>query len=268
MGIHPNVVVVGCGGTGGFVAEGLCRILARTEMSLVLVDYKTVRPHNLRRQHFYDEDLGKFKSKVMAERLTRHFGRTIGYCTLPYRSRMIDSEFGENMATLVDHGIIIGCVDGPEGRRAIADNFMPGNWWIDAGNSYSSGQVLIGNASQKDFLKGSFNNLENIVSWLPLPSMQIPSLLAPPSVPQAARQDCDEAIDNFDQSSVINLAMATLVLEFFEQLIGGTLMNSGAYIDLSAMTLIRVPAEPETIARMCGLEVDTLLKYPLLQENK
>jgi len=34
---QKGVVVVGCGGTGGFVVEGLCRLLPR-DYTLVLID--------------------------------------------------------------------------------------------------------------------------------------------------------------------------------------------------------------------------------------
>ena len=53
---QKGVVVVGCGGTGGFVAEGLCRLLPR-DYTLVLIDGDLVEPANLQRQNFYTEDL-------------------------------------------------------------------------------------------------------------------------------------------------------------------------------------------------------------------
>jgi len=66
--LENGIVVVGCGGTGGFVAEGLCRLLPKEE-TLLLVDHDRVEPHNLRRQNFFDGDVGKFKSQALAERL-------------------------------------------------------------------------------------------------------------------------------------------------------------------------------------------------------
>ena len=60
----PWITVVGCGGTGGFVAEGLCRLFQGREATIVLVDHDRVEPHNLLRQNFYAEDVGKFKSQA------------------------------------------------------------------------------------------------------------------------------------------------------------------------------------------------------------
>ncbi|MDP2659595.1 MAG: ThiF family adenylyltransferase, partial [Dehalococcoidia bacterium] len=54
---RPPTVVVGCGGTGGFVAEGLCRLLPK-EQNILLVDHDRVEPHNLRRQAFFSGDVG------------------------------------------------------------------------------------------------------------------------------------------------------------------------------------------------------------------
>ena len=45
--------MVGTGGTGGFVAEGLCRLFQGREATIVLVDHDRVEPHNLLRQNFY-----------------------------------------------------------------------------------------------------------------------------------------------------------------------------------------------------------------------
>ena len=54
----PWITVVGCGGTGGFVAEGLCRLFQGRKATIVLVDHDRVEPHNLLRQNFYAEDVG------------------------------------------------------------------------------------------------------------------------------------------------------------------------------------------------------------------
>ena len=58
-----HVVVVGCGGTGGFVAEGLCRLLP-AGIPLVLIDPDRVEERNLRRQNFFREELDTLKAKL------------------------------------------------------------------------------------------------------------------------------------------------------------------------------------------------------------
>ncbi len=254
-----KILVVGCGGTGGYVAEGLCRLLAGSQVPLVLIDHDRVEPHNLLRQHFYAGDVGKFKSQALAERLSRQFGRRIGYSVYPYDNELIGEEWGGGLVKPVAQGIIIGCVDNAEARRSIAKHFNYGNWWVDAGNGHSSGQVLIGNAKNMEELQWSFNEEAQEVERLPLPTMQLPSLLAPAPMPVTNPRDCAEAVAAEEQSPVINQAMAMLVLQFMYRLLNKKLTWMGAYIDLEAGTLQTVPAEPETVARMCGVKVDTLV---------
>ena len=80
---NPWITVVGCGGTGGFVAEGLCRLFQGREATIVLVDHDRVEPHNLLRQNFYPEDVGKFKSQALADRLARAYWRPRRLLGLP-----------------------------------------------------------------------------------------------------------------------------------------------------------------------------------------
>ncbi|MBA7575827.1 hypothetical protein ES708_17663 [subsurface metagenome] len=53
--------------------------------------------------------------------------------------------------------------------------------------------------------------------------------------------------------------MATLVLDFMYRLLKGTLTWMGTYINMDAGTLQTVPAEPVTVARMCGVKVENLM---------
>lgn len=253
----PKIIVVGCGGTGGFVAEGLCRLLANNDMDILLVDYDRVEPHNLRRQNFFAGDVGKFKSQALAERLARQFCRPIGYSVFPYDRGLINEATGIGMRIV--RGIIIGCVDRASARQSIVDRLEWGDWWLDAGNGLQSGQVLIGNTKNIDGLEESFEESGHTVGSLPVPSLQVPSLLNEPTKPETPDLDCAEAVEEEGQSPIINQAMATLVLEFMYRLLSDRLTWMGAYIDLEAGTLTTVPAEPVTVARMFGVKVDTLM---------
>lgn len=259
MGNNSSIIVVGCGGTGGFVAEGLCRLLGNNDKPLLLVDHDRVETHNLYRQNFFAGDVGKFKSQALAERLSRLYGRQIGYSVYPYDRELVGEMFGGVMYRRAIQGIIIGCVDNVAARRNIANTLDWGNWWLDSGNGHHSGQVLIGNARNVESLKASFNEREQTVRRLPIPTLQLPSLLAPVTEPAREQRDCAEAVEAEDQSPTINQAMATLVLEFMYRLLKGKLSYMGAYLDLEAGSLNYVPAEPETVARICGVKVDTLV---------
>jgi len=259
MAQNSGISVVGCGGTGSFVAEGLCRLLINEDITLTLIDPDRVEPHNLLRQQFFSGDVDKFKSQVLAERLAVQYRRPIAYSVYPYTKDMAYEDLGGGMLAQRVQGIIIGCVDNVTARRSIAESTTGiGNWWLDAGNGYSSGQVLIGNAPGPLYLENAFDEERQEAVALPVPSLQLPSLLVPPTV-VVEDKDCAEAVEDEEQSPVINQVMATLVLEFMNRLLRGTLTWMGAYIDMEAGTLQTVPAEPVIVARMLGVGVDTLL---------
>jgi tRNA A37 threonylcarbamoyladenosine dehydratase len=50
--LDAAIVLVGCGGTGGFFAEALARLLVGRRAALFLVDPDRVGPENLGRQAF------------------------------------------------------------------------------------------------------------------------------------------------------------------------------------------------------------------------
>jgi hypothetical protein len=172
---------------------------------------------------------------------------------------LVYEQYGGGLYRPAVQGIVIGCVDNAQARRAIGETLKSSNWWLDAGNGLASGQVLLGNARDTQSLEGSFNEESREVIRLPIPTWQLPGLLAPPTRKKPDNRDCAEAVASEEQGPVINQAMATLVLEFVHRMLKGTLTWMGAYLDLEAGTLQTVPAEPETVARMCGVKVDTLI---------
>ena len=224
-----TVTVVGCGGTGGFAAESLCRLLP-WHANLVLVDHDRVEERNLLRQNFYCEDLGQLKSETLAHRLAKKFDRQVGYSTLPVA-----------MTQLAFPGLVIGCVDNGLARRDIARavNGMihDWSWWVDAGNGENYGQVLIGNTN----VAAHCFLTKDIYCGLPLPTIQKPELLnqAPTT------RGCVEVAE--EQGPTINLTMAAVVVEVVRQLIAGTCPWVQLYLDMQAGTLVPVLATPEII---------------------
>ena len=241
---HFTVIVVGCGGTGAFVAEGLCRLLP-PRADLVLIDHDRVEERNLTRQNFTREDLGQFKSEALAGRLTRKYRLPIAYSTLAL-----------GMVEIRRPGLIIGCVDNGLARRQIAERVKEGSlawvggysrslprelqsgprlvtslWWVDSGNGENYGQIIIGNADEAIFDK-------DICYGLPLPTLQRLELLR--EVPP--QRDC---ADIPEQGPTINQIMAALVVEVVRRLIEGTCPWVQLYLDLEVGTLVSVLATSE-----------------------
>ena len=197
---NPWITVVGCGGTGGFVAEGLCRLFQGRKATIVLVDHDRVEPHNLLRQNFYAEDVGRFKSQALADRLARAYRRPVGYSVYPFRDEDTRPN-GQRYPGLPAYGdsLIIGCADNAAARRAMAE-CLPGDprrWLIDAGNDTNWGQVLVGNVAEPVTLEEPPFTGETC-HLAPAPTLQRPDLLTavstrPPDV------DCAAALDLTDQ---------------------------------------------------------------------
>ncbi len=231
-----EVMIVGCGGTGGFVAEGLCRLLP-VNVPLVLVDLDRVEERNLHRQNFFSEDLGELKSEALAHRLSRKYYRPIAYSIVPV-----------SLTPIGFNSLVIGCVDNGPARRDIAAKFTAtyGNspaWWVDAGNGENFGQILIGNrtgsAQYRTTEKG-----DRFYS-LPLPTQQRPDLLRQQPV-------ITSCADIEEQGPTINQSMAALVIEVVRRMIAGTCPWIQLYLDLELGTLQPVLATPETVAEILG----------------
>lgn len=64
-----NIHLIGAGGTGGYAAEYLARLLAGGEHKIHVYDGDMVEPKNLKRQNFTLDDLDKNKAEVLCSRL-------------------------------------------------------------------------------------------------------------------------------------------------------------------------------------------------------
>ena len=258
---EATLVVVGCGGTGGFLAEAVCRLLLGRAAQLYLIDPDRVEAHNVARQAFDRGDVGRFKAQVLAERLTRRFGREVGYSVLPYDAELHAQVFGDVRSRL---SLLIGCVDNAAARRAIATTLDRGRWsyggpgahqpvwWLDAGNGRNSGQVLLGNATRPEALRGAFVPAAGLCRALPAPSLQRPDLLDAPPEPSPPL-DCAEAVALGDQGPTINQVVAAFAASYVEKLLAGACGWMASYFDLDDGTLRCVPAEPKTVAPIVGL---------------
>ena len=236
----PAIIIVGCGGTGGFVADGLARMLP-PNICLILIDMDRVEERNLNRQSFTVADVGLFKSEALAKRLAGKYQRPVQYSVLPVG------------AADLPRGLVVGCVDNGLARQAIADRIHDGQWWIDSGNGRNYGQILIGN-SKIEKLRPSFN--ADLCVRLPLPTVQQPALLA--QVPR--QRSCTEAVAADDQSPTINQAMGALVLEVVRRIIEGTCPWMQLYLDLEAGTLTPTMATPEVVSRLTRIKTSKLIE--------
>lgn len=207
-----EVVVVGAGGTGGYLIRDLARFIysveqriqGRTKLSMVVVDGDIVETKNVLRQNFLQQDIGQNKAEVLANRHTRAFGINISYVPEMY-------SYDNGMRRIIEGNkkrIFVGCVDNNEARRQIAKSVAEcwnsygvtqNCFWIDSGNERKSGQVIVGSKDLMD------------VSDL------YPEILLPrhDSVEQVS---CADRMLQDEQNMFVNLTASNLILNYVKNI--------------------------------------------------
>lgn len=148
-----KILIIGAGGTGGYVIPHLYRIAfaSNRKCRIIIADGDIVEDKNLIRQGFSFVDVGENKATVMAERYADVFG-----IETEYISDFIEDE--NQLFDLLDiqHpcyssypkpiSILIGAVDNNRSRVMCNEVFkmMDDIIYIDAGNAESGGQVVCG----------------------------------------------------------------------------------------------------------------------------
>ncbi|MBU1247126.1 MAG: PRTRC system ThiF family protein [Proteobacteria bacterium] len=151
-----GVLVVGCGGTGSRVLNGLAemdhslRQLGHPGLFVVAADDDIVSEANLGRQAFSTVDVGRFKCSVLVERINRAFG--VDWVDLPGRITGHDS-LAQAVKVYGPLNMLVSCVDSGAARveigKALKQFDSLGVWrsfsyWLDFGNSKDSGQIVLG----------------------------------------------------------------------------------------------------------------------------
>ena len=146
------ILIIGAGGTGGYILPNLYRIAYATKRKyrVVIADGDIVEKKNLIRQNFSEIDIGVNKAEAMAERYSDVFGIETEYvpeyiededmlCEL-LMQRSQDERY-TNPAY-----IIIGAVDNNRSRVMCHNVFNKLNdiIYIDSGNGEYTGRVVCG----------------------------------------------------------------------------------------------------------------------------
>jgi PRTRC genetic system ThiF family protein len=251
-----QIVLAGCGGNGAWAAMHLARIaytLQRTgkDVRLTLADPDHVKEENLGRQWFCQAEIGQPKAVAVAGRLGRTFG---------LRTMVFHEEYSERVLAGADLTVLVGCVDGPEGRRALSDTLrhnpdspedgLPRVWWCDLGNDRDAGRVLLGSAHGYRQLRDSFVPERKWCLNLPSPAVQYPSLLAPERGPKAEREmSCAEMLEANLQSLNINAALAVQASDMLTRLlVTGDLKRYACAVNVAGGSVRSYYVTPEEVA--------------------
>jgi PRTRC genetic system ThiF family protein len=256
-----RLALVGCGGTGSWLAPSVARIarLQRDqgrEVEVVFYDHDHVEPKNIPRQHFCDAELNRNKAVTLAARYSAAWGVEIA--AVPKKFRSADFYQRSNALT-----ILIGCVDNAGARQQIDRALARADantWWLDCGNDESSGQVIVGSDIDPESLEGSFTPSCKICKWLPAPSLVAPDLLEPrPEELLEPKLSCAEIQMANAQSLAVNQMVAAVATDYLLGLLGGKLKRFATHFDLSAGSMRSRYIVPQEVASVIKKPVGYLV---------
>ena len=137
-----QVTVAGCGGTGAAIAAGL-PLLHHAMLALghphgldvCFVDGDKISRTNCVRQPFCENEIGLYKSTVLATRINLFYG--LGWRA---STRFVDESWRDGT------DILISCVDTRKARNTLMRThaYRSCHYWLDIGNNAATGQFVLG----------------------------------------------------------------------------------------------------------------------------
>lgn len=243
---HIEVILVGCGGTGSWLAPALVRLARATthlRVDLTFVDHDRIEEANLVRQNFPDAHIGWNKAKSLAIRYG--FGWGIEAAYVPHRFDAMYVQPAKDK-----HTLIVGCVDNAAGRNAIhrAVAKWPGEiTWLDCGNFEESGQVAIGNASHLGDLVGAFD-LQGFCTRLPVVFWLRQNLRhAQPEELVDSTLSCEHIAARNAQAFSVNDFVARIAAHYVNGWITGTLKHFITTFNLKTLSMRSLAITPERV---------------------
>lgn len=253
-----HVVVVGLGGTGGYLFPNLVRLVndlnrtGRKEIIITAVDGDVIEEKNINRQNFFYPDMGKNKADLMATRHGKLFGMQLGIV----KKYVEDAEMLKDILFMhkkTGHfPILVSCVDNHKTRQLIHDVYVenPGRMmWIDSGNEQFSGQVVVGYAS-RHLTEGETKPTD---FHLPAVTEIFPEILTKESQFNSEISCDDRAVDNI-QNIAANIMSATQQFIMLNAILGddeeqGLLTHHMVEFDARSGSSITHPTTVEGLKR-------------------
>jgi PRTRC genetic system ThiF family protein len=252
-----QIVLVGCGGTGSWLAPHIGRFLALLrergkQATGLFVDPDVVEPRNIPRQNFCQAEAEGHlpKALTLAQRYGAAWGVEIGYSLEPFDAKLLHEVYSKLI-------VLVGCVDNAAGRtvlwkaldlnRHYSDDATP-ILWLDCGNSEDFGQVLFGNVKTPEALKQG-QDASGLCRALPCPAWQHPDLLEP--LPEEARPhtlSCAEMAIANAQSLTMNSMVAAVAAEYLKALLlTNSLKCFASYINLPTLSVTSRPITKQAL---------------------
>lgn len=235
-----TVTIVGLGGTGAQVARSVARMVYDMQQArlhppqIVLIDPDKVEQKNVGRQLYVEADVGQPKAYV----LMRRFNMALGLDVVGIDQMVNAERHFERWGNL-----IVGAVDNHLARRELAN--AKGAIWIDSGNHFNAGQVVIGNTGDQETAMRGIDGQNGRYAYLPNAGLLFPALLEPePPVklePQPERS-CAELVAAREQDLLTNDWMAVAAAQYVYKLLHRQPITSFvSYVSADGMSVRSLP---------------------------
>lgn len=264
------IAVVGLGGTGSQWARSIARMAWDMQHRglecprILFIDPDTVEEKNVGRQMFTATDVGKNKAEVLARRFNHALGLDIAYRPEKVHrdmfrfqnSQLYWSNYSETGYGSSRHLLLCGAVDNHLARRELAQIEAV---WIDAGNHFSSGQVVIGDTSDSGEMHSILKEMESSVNHdvrlqhgrkvrhLLNVAGLFPDMLKPQTVHEIPLS-CADLVALGDQHLLVNDLVATVAAGYtFNLLYRQPIQTFISYVDVLNLSVRSVPITPEEL---------------------
>lgn len=239
---HPvSINLIGCGGTGSQMLTQLGRIhaslraLGHPGFAVSVYDPDTVTEANMGRQLFSRSDIGKHKAEILVSRLNRFFGTSWN---------SIPKLFAESDIQSARANITITCTDNVASRKLVAShikfrdgdsrrwNYKTPAYWLDLGNTKTTGQVVLGTFFEVTQPKKT----KNTIGKLPTIMDMFPDLQKYEDKDTTPSCSLAEALDRQDLfiNSILAQYGAQLIWKMFREL---KLSYHGLFVNLDSMAV-------------------------------
>lgn len=270
-----QIILVGCGGIGAYVAQHVGRLMSviyesNRGVHLTLVDPKEVTEKNLGRQLFCRAEVGVPKAEALARRYGQAWGLNVSHLV---------GEFDDSLIVGADVTVVIGCVDNAGARQKLHDVLESNEdsalqfWWLDCSNGSGPtghvGRAVLGNAHDYDGLRGAFSDYTHrqgrpvggVCRAVPSPALQYRDLLQPrPEEFDDADLSCAELAIRGQQSLHINARVAVEgVITLTQLLVTGDLKTFAVEVSTQARSQRATYATPDEVARVIQKPVGHVL---------
>ena len=235
-----TVTIVGLGGTGAQVARSVARMVYDMKAArlhtpqIVLIDPDRVEYKNVGRQLYTEADVGQPKAHVLMQRFNMALGLDIIAIAGPVNASKHFERWGN---------LIVGAVDNHLARCELAK--VQGAIWVDAGNHFNAGQVVIGNTGDPETVMCYIDGQNGRYAYLPHAGLLFPALLEPEleAKPQPEpERSCAELVATREQDLLINDWMATITSQYIYKLLHRQPITSFvSYVSVDGMSVRSLP---------------------------